>query len=459
MPGAAGPRLTIIPLIVGFIALAMIVIMTFLMNQGAQRNFDEVTAGRALRVAAVELRSALQAAESSQRGYLYTGNEVYLAPYDVAKSHVRKQFDIVQAGLVDFPDLKDAGDRLNSVIQQKQKEMDDSVGLKRKGDDAGALALVQSNKGKAYMDEANVFLSGIVRATDDRMITAVKAQQDGISFLRWVSIIGAVVMVGMVVLGWYFVTSHTKGLSDAQDAVTALNLGLEERVKNRTAELGRANDELRVARDRAETLLAEVNHRVANSLAMVSTLVKLQANSITDKTAKDALAETQARIHAVSLVHRKLYTSGDVKVVALDDYLTGIIEHLQTSMQNQLHGISLKYDLDHITLSADQSTNLGVIVNEWVSNAIKYAYPDEPGAIRIKLAVAGDGMAELTVADDGVGFDPKKQAKGTGFGTRIVRAMASSLQGTVEYLAANPGAVAKLIFPVQPVVKAKAQEA
>ena len=459
MAGITGPRLTIIPLVIGFIALAMIVIMTFSINQGAQRNADEVTADRALRVAAVELRSALQSAESSQRGYLYTGNEVYLAPYDVAKSHIQKQFDLVEAGLVDFPQLKDAGQRLDAVIQQKLKEMDDSVGVKRKGDDAGALALVQTNKGKAFMDEANVFLSGIIRATDERMLTAVKAQQDGISLLRFVSIIGALVMVGMVVLGWYFVTAHTKGLSDAQDAITALNLGLEKRVEDRTQELNRANGDLRVARDRAETLLAEVNHRVANSLAMVSTLVKLQANSITDKTAKDALAETQSRIHAVSLVHRKLYTSGDVKVVALDDYLTGIIEHLQTSMQSQLGGITLHYDLDHITLPADQSTNLGVILNEWVSNAIKYAYPDGAGAIRVKLRSAGEGMAELVVEDDGVGIDPNKKAKGTGFGTRIVRAMATSLSGTVDYLPGNPGAIAKLVFHVKPAEKASTQQA
>ena len=442
----AGPRLTIIPLLVGFLALAVIVTMTFWLNQRAQDNFNAVTANRSLRAAAVDLRSNLQAAESSQRGYLYTGNEIYLAPFQVAKGVIQKRLETVEAGLERFPQLLAAGDRLKIVVGQKLQEMDDSISLKRNRDDAGALAMVQSNRGKAYMDEANVFLSGIIRATEQRSLAGVQEQQQSAALLRLVSIVGALIIVGMVVLAWYFITSHTRSLSEAQEALSTLNQGLEARVTERTAELAQTSDALRVARDRAETLLGEVNHRVANSLAMVSTLVKLQANIVTDKKAKDALAETQSRIHAVSLVHRKLYTSGDVKVVALDEYLTGILEHLRTSMQGNGHReISFEYDFERLTLPADQSTNLGVILNEWVSNAIKYAYPSGSGAIRVNL-VRGDGMAELTVADDGVGIDPKIQALGTGFGTRIVRAMATSLSGTVEYLAGNPGTIAKLVF-------------
>ena len=84
-------------------------------------------------------------------------------------------------------------------------------------------------------------------------------------------------------------------------------------------------------------LLAEVNHRVANSLSLVASLVRLQANAVTDQAAKDALAETQARINAISLVHKRLYSSGDVRFVALDEYLSGLLEHLETSMRDEGH--------------------------------------------------------------------------------------------------------------------------
>ena len=443
------PKRTIIPLFIGFVALAIIVTMTFLLNQLAQQNFNNVTAESSLRTAATDLRNNMQAAESSQRGYLYTENEIYLAPYSVAKVQLEKQLQKVQSGLSDYPELVAAGNRLGTVIEQKIKEMDDSIDLKNKGDDAASLNMVRSNRGKALMDEANVFLSGIIRATEQKQLEGVSEQQRGALILSWVSIVGALVILGTGAIAGYFVLNHTRNLAEAREALKTLNQSLEQRVDERTTELAHTNDDLRVARDRAETLLSDVNHRVANSLAMVSTLVKLQANSIADKTTKNALEQTQSRIHAVSLVHRNLYTSGDARVVSLDEYLASIVQHLQTATHDQIRDISLVYDFAPIRLLADKATNLGVILNEWIINAIKYAYPSGSGVVHIKLLLTKDGLGELTVADEGVGFDPKIRARGSGFGTKIVRAMATSLSGTVEYLATDPGSVSKLVFAVK----------
>src|SRR5664279_3476555 len=101
-----GLRLTVSLLVAGFIALAAIVAMTFWLNVRTQAVFEQVAAARALNSEAVGLRSALQAAESSQRGYLYTQNEIYLAPYDLAKTHARKQMELLQSGLSEYPGLQ-----------------------------------------------------------------------------------------------------------------------------------------------------------------------------------------------------------------------------------------------------------------------------------------------------------------------------------------------------------------
>ena len=210
-----------------------------------------------------------------------------------------------------------------------------------------------------------------------------------------------------------------------------------------------AEREVRAARDRAELLLAEVNHRVANSLALVASLVKLQANMVSDEAAKNALAETEARIYAIASVHKRLYSASDVRFVGLDEYLTGLLDHLQASMRAQVQGVSLRYDIEPMRLPIDQSINLGVIVTEWTTNAFKYAYPNGSGEIRVQLRHLSDCRGQLIVEDDGVGANKHGHVKGTGLGTRIVKAMAASMNAEVESGERTPGTVLRLLFPLQ----------
>jgi len=231
------------------------------------------------------------------------------------------------------------------------------------------------------------------------------------------------------------------------DFISLLASALDQAVAKArlVAEKEAAEAEVRVARDRAELLLAEVNHRVANSLAMVSSLVSLQANVLTDQGAKDALSETQSRIFAISSVHKRLYTSSSVGVVELDEYLGGLLENLSGSMRGQGHGAVVISDLAPLVLGTDAAINLGVIVTELVTNAFKYAYPDKSGEVRVRLREDGKGRALLTVEDDGVG-SRDDTVKGTGLGTRIVKAMAKSINANVVYAARNPGTAVTLGF-------------
>jgi two-component sensor histidine kinase len=444
-----GPRLAVIPVIIGFLAISAIVAMTFWLNARTQALFFNVVNVRAVRAEAVDLRSALQTAETSQRGYLYTHNEVYLAPFGVAKLQAQRQLKLLQAGLADYPNLQAASKRLGEVVDQKIVEVSETVSLQQQNRDAEALALVKTNHGKALMDEAEVYIGGIIRAADQRLIDYVIEQQKTADRLRLVSILSALVILSVAGIVAFIMTSYTRRLTSAQEEVTLLNADLEMRVEQRTDDLSRANEMLRAARDRAEALLVEVNHRVSNSLAMVASLVKIQANSVVEKAAKNALAETRDRILAIALVHRKLYTTGDVRFVLLDDYLSGLISHLQSSVKAENSEITLKYEVASVKMPVDQSISLGVILNEWVSNALKYAYPGGKGEIRIELKDIGDDKAQLTVADDGVGIDTEKQAQGTGFGTKILRAMAQGLGGEMVYELSNPGTIARITFPVK----------
>jgi two-component sensor histidine kinase len=429
---------TILLLSVGFLVLFGIIGMTVWLGERARSYSDGAGRLRDTRVAAVELRSALQSAESSQRGFLVGGNEVYLAPYDSAKDETKAQLARLKALLGDAP--RDALlARLSEIVVAKIDEMDRSISLKTGLKDSEALDVFRSNRGKALMDEANVYLSSLIRTADERLTIGIAEQRRNAAWLRLVSIGGGLVIVLVVSSVILTLFRYAREISQTRDEIALFNATLERRVSDRTAALEQA-------RDRAETLLTEVNHRVANSLSLVASLVRLQSNSLSDPAAKSALSETEARIQAISSVHKRLYTSGDMTLVDLEEYLANVLQNVEAAMRNEGHGASLKYELESVKLKTDSSVNLGVIVTEWVTNAFKYAYPNGKGEVRVKLKRIGEAKGELVVEDDGVGRGVG-QPKGSGLGTRIVSAMARTIGAEIDYLARHPGTCARLAFP------------
>ena len=205
-----------------------------------------------------------------------------------------------------------------------------------------------------------------------------------------------------------------------------------------------AEAEVHASRDRyaalaaeREVLLREVNHRVGNSLQIIASLLHLQANSSTQEDVKVALTNAMGRVAAVAQVHRRLYTSHDLKSVLLNQYLDALLEDLRRSAEgNRMSRLTLK--AEPIEIDPDRAVAIGIIVNELVMNAVKYAYPDCAGPIHVDLHAQGDDLA-LSIADDGVGLNVKTDPRSTGMGQRIVTAMASKLEASVERDPAHVG--------------------
>src|SRR4051812_893420 len=209
----------------------------------------------------------------------------------------------------------------------------------------------------------------------------------------------------------------------------------------RQARLQKARDEaeaeVRASRDRfaalaaeREVLLREVNHRVGNSLQIIASLLHLQASSAREDDVKVALTNAMGRVAAVAQVHRRLYTSHDLNSVLLNQYLEALLEDLRRSAEgNRMSRLTLQ--AQQIEIDPDRAVAIGIIVNELVMNAVKYAYPDGAGPTHVVLTGQGDDL-ELSITDDGVGLAVKADPRSTGMGQRIVSAMANKLDATVE---------------------------
>jgi two-component sensor histidine kinase len=216
----------------------------------------------------------------------------------------------------------------------------------------------------------------------------------------------------------------------------------------RQAQIQKARDEaeaeVHASRDRyaalaaeREVLLREVNHRVGNSLQIIASLLHLQANSSPQEGVKAALTNAMGRVAAVAQVHRRLYTSHDLKSVLLNQYLEALLEDLRRSAEgNRMSRLTLR--AEPVEIDPDRAVAIGIIVNELVMNAVKYAYPDGAGPIHVDLRAQGDDIL-LSIADDGVGLNVKADPRSTGMGQRIVSAMASKLEATVERDPAHNG--------------------
>lgn len=225
----------------------------------------------------------------------------------------------------------------------------------------------------------------------------------------------------------------------AKQVMTQLDLRLALRregqtraiVEERTAKLNQAVEEQKI-------LSREIDHRVKNSLQIISSLLRIQKQRAVEPETIEALSATEGRVDAIAMLHQELHQAGPFDTVDLEHLISNILVLLRRSCPK---GVTIGMDFKAVLANAQKATAVAVIVNEFVSNSMKYAFPDgRGGEILLSGRRTDDDRYQIVLRDSGIGLPPDDQAAGNGgLGMMIMDASASRLGTDLEFRSGDDG--------------------
>ena len=176
-----------------------------------------------------------------------------------------------------------------------------------------------------------------------------------------------------------------------------------------------------------ETLLQEIHHRVKNNLQVISSLLSLQSKYVKDENAISALNEGQNRVESMALIHQNLYREDNISGVNMKSYIPLLADNIFNSYNIQGDKIKIEYEIDELILDVSTVIPIGLVLNELISNALKYAFPNtNSGVLKISLREKSNALL-LAVTDDGIGLQNSEAA--SGFGTKLINSFTRKLEG------------------------------
>jgi two-component sensor histidine kinase len=212
--------------------------------------------------------------------------------------------------------------------------------------------------------------------------------------------------------------------------------------------------QLRESLREKEILLKEIHHRVKNNLQVVSSILNMQSLAVKDPQALEYFKDCETRVHSMALVHEQLYQSVSLSRISMKAYVDDLLSSLYSAMSAYVNGFSVQQKIDDsLEMDLDHAIPVGLVINELVSNAMKYAYPrGGGGTIELSLTRLKDGVCSLVVKDYGVGIPDgivgtDGPVNGETLGLQLVFALAHQLSGSVNYDTGGPGVEVTVSFP------------
>jgi signal transduction histidine kinase len=459
-------RATALFTLVGLAVLVAMVALSFWMLERTRVATEDVLSSRGQRSALVDLLATVQDAETGQRGFLLTGEDRYLEPYEQALKELGPALEKLRSALALNSDPQAFLLELKPKIDAKLAEIAETVSLKKAGKADEALAVVLTDRGKVIMDEIRAQISHKQAEVENRLFAGIDSQRASAERLRW-SILGGGILIILAALGTaWAITAYTRELVQARSEVEMLNTGLELRVRERTADLQRANDEIQrfayiVSHDLRAPLVNVMGFtsELQASLEALQPLVSDPAIATHPAGAAATAAVTVDVPEAISFIRMstkkmdglinailKLSREGQrtlnpefVDLGALFDGISGSVQHRLTETEGTLNVARPLATIVSDRLALEQ------IFGNLVDNALKYRSPDRAPVINVRMARL-NGSIQVDIEDNGRGigeqdyervFDLFRRAgsqdqPGEGIGLAHVRALVRRLGGQIS---------------------------
>jgi PAS domain S-box-containing protein len=181
-----------------------------------------------------------------------------------------------------------------------------------------------------------------------------------------------------------------------------------------------------------ELLLKEVHHRIKNNMFTISSLLALQAENIENPVAKEALEDAQGRIQSMMVLYNRLFQSTNYRSIPIAEYISALIDEIMANFPNR-NAIKIQTKLDDFELDAGKLQPLGIIINELLTNIMKYAFAGKSQGIITICASAKDKQVTISVEDDGIGLPVTVDFdRSTGFGLMLIRQLTDQLKGSIR---------------------------
>lgn len=478
---------TLVLLLLGLVALAGVVASNVWLVQRTQGLVVEVQQMRRLRAATVDFRSLLQDLETGQRGYLLTSDPSYLAPFRAATQKLPAQMEAFEKAAQVDPLARQLAPDLLTTAKAKMVELQRTVDLAEAGQLAQAVDIVRSDTGKELMDQARESFAAIIKEAEDHLLEINGEQASSAGALWWVSVGGGLFVLAVTIAGMATIFVYLRQLAQTRREVEELNASLEERVRERTSELGRANEEIQrfayiVTHDLRAPLVnimgftSELEQSVATLQGFVDRhdgddntpdleAVRLAAREDLPEALgfiRSSTRKMDGLINAIlklSREGRRVLKPERIDLPGLLDAAAAAVQHQVSAAQGEITIESRVPSLVADRLSVEQ------IIGNLLDNAVKYRRPNVPLRIAIRAKAKPGGLVDIAVEDNGRGIDAgdhervfelfrrsgQQDQPGEGIGLAHVRTMARNLGGDISLNSTfGQGSVFTLTLPAYP---------